>query len=207
MMATINKFLEAYKKLETEIRLLNPNDTIYDYENRLSEKDSLKAEKLKVCRINRNFIQHNADGDKFVGEVSDKWVLFLEQEANAIHARNDLVKKHIYKATPITEKTTISEAIDIVTKSTIDVIPVVKDKNQFVGVITPKHVLVAYKKSGSIRKKVFDVIPIKNVGKTKKEFVFTTPSARYLDYMSKTKCIVTSDGTENGTYIGFLKGS
>ena len=206
-MATINKFLEAYKKLETEIRLLNPNDTIYDYENRLSEKDPSKAEKLKVCRINRNFIQHNADGDKFVGEVSDKWILFLEQEANAIHARNDLVKKHIYRAETIDEKTTISEAIDIVTKSKIDVIPVIYEKNKFLGVVTPKHILVAYKKSGSVRKKVFDIIPIKNVCKTKKDYVFTSPTARYLDYMAKTKCIVTSDGTENGTYIGFLKGN
>ena len=105
-MATVTKFLETYKKLEAEIRLLNPNDTVYDYENRLLESDPAKAEKLKVCRINRNFIQHNADGSEFMRLVSDKWISFLEQEANAIHSKNDLVKKHIYKATPINEKTT-----------------------------------------------------------------------------------------------------
>lgn len=204
-MATVAKFLEAYKKLETEIRLLNPNDTVYDYENRLLESDPSKAEKLKVCRINRNFIQHNTDGDKFVKIVSDRWIDFLEQEANAKHSKNDLVKKHIYKAIAINEKTNINDAIEIVVKSKIDVIPVVDKKNLFLGVITPQQVLIAYKKAGNTRRKILELLSIKNIEKTVDNYVFAKPTDRYLDYVPKGDVIITSDGTNNGIYVGVLK--
>lgn len=204
-MATVAKFLASYKNLETEIRTLNPNDSIYDYENRLSETDPAKAEKLKVCRINRNFIQHNTDGEKFVGVISDKWIEFLDNEANAIHSRNDLVKKHIYKATAIDEKTTINDAMDIVVKSKIDVVPVVGKKSVFIGTITPMQILVAYKKAGNIRRKILDFIPSKSIEKTKINYYYAKPTDRYVDYAPKMPVIITSDGKEDGTYIGVLK--
>lgn len=204
-MATVTKFLETYKKLEAEIRLLNPNDTVYDYENRLLESDPAKAEKLKVCRINRNFIQHNADGSEFMRLVSDKWISFLEQEANAIHSKNDLVKKHIYKATPINEKTSINDAIEIVVKSKIDVIPVIDNNSTFLGTITPRQVMYAYKKAGNARRKILEFLPIKNIKKEVEGYMFTKPTDRYLDYAPKYNVIVTSDGTNKGTYVGVLK--
>lgn len=205
-MATIAKFLAAYKNLESEIRTLNPNDSIYDYENRLSESDPVKSEKLKVCRINRNFIQHNTDGEKFVSVISDKWVDFLNSEANAIHSRNDLVKKHLYKATAINEKTTISEAMDIIVKSKIDVVPVVIVKNTFYGIVTPMQILVAYKKAGSVRSKLLDFVPLKAIEKTRMNYEYAKLTDRYVDFAPKMPVIITSDGNEQGTYIGFLKG-
>lgn len=205
-MATINKFLDSYKKLETELRTLNPNDTVFDYENRLSAKDPAKAEKLKVCRINRNFIQHNTDGDKFVGVISDKWIEFLDKEANAIHSKNDLIKKHIYKAVAVDEKTTVSDAMDILVKSKIDVVPVVKDKNLFLGTVTPLQILVAYKKAGNVRKKLLEYVSLKSIEKTRNDFKFAKPTDRYLDYIPKLPVVITTDGDEQGTYIGFLKG-
>lgn len=204
-MATVAKFLAAYKNLESEIRALDPNDSIYNYENRLSESDPAKSEKLKVCRINRNFIQHNTDGEKFVGIISDKWIEFLDNEANAIHSRNDLVKKHIYKATAINEKTTINEAMDIVVKSKIDVVPVVGKKSAFMGTITPMQILIAYKKAGNVRRKILDFIPMRNIEKTKINYYYAKLSDRYVDYAPKTPVIITSDGKDNGTYVGVLK--
>ena len=203
-MATVSKFLNAYKALETEIRALNPNDSIYDYENRLMESDSAKAEKLKVCRINRNFIQHNADGEKFVGQISDKWISFLEQEANAIHSQNDLMKKHIYKAVAITPKTSIKEAIPIVVATKLDVVPVVEN-GKFLGVITPKQILGAYMKASGTTKKVMEYITKKSMDNVTVEYSFAKPTDRYIDYVSKDKVIVTSDGTSEGLYIGFKK--
>ena len=203
-MATINKFLEAYKNLETEIRNLNPNDTVYDYENRLSQTDPQKAEKLKVCRINRNFIQHNPDSAKFVGLISDKWIDFLEAETNIIHSKNDLMKKHIYKATPVDAKTSIKDAITIVASSKVDVVPVVS-KGEFVGLITPKQVLVAYMKSSRTAEKLLDYISDKTMKNVTADYDFSKPTDRYIDYSTKPNVVITSDGTSNGLYIGLKK--
>ena len=49
-----NKFLDAFKNLENELRA--DNTTVLDYENSL--KDSNMQEKLKLCRITRNYLSH-----------------------------------------------------------------------------------------------------------------------------------------------------
>lgn len=198
-MATINKFLTAYKELETEIRSADPNDSVYDYENRLEDAD--KQEKLKLCRITRNYIQHHSD--KFA-EVSDTMVQFLEKETNLLHSKSDLVKKHIYRAEPITEKTTIKEAILLGATSKIDYIPVV-NKGMFLGMIPLKAVLLAYKKESTLSKKIMCLIPSASIKKIMSDWEYGKPTDKYLDYATKPKVVVTDDGTEHGLYVGVLK--
>lgn len=203
-MATINKFLTAYKELESEIRSADPNDSVFDYENRLSQTDPQKAEKLKVCRINRNFIQHNPDGAKFVGQICDKWIDFLESETKMLHSKSDLVKKHIYRAEPITEKTTIKEAILLGANSKIDYIPVV-NKGVFLGVVPLKTILLAYKKESSLSKKIMCLLSSSSIKKIMSDWEYAKPTDKYLDYVTKQKVIITDDGTEHGLYVGVLK--
>lgn len=198
-MATINKFLTAYKELETEIRSTNPNDSVYDYENRLEDAD--KQEKLKLCRITRNYIQHHSD--KFA-EVSDTMVQFLEKETNLLHSKSDLVKKHIYRAEPITEKTTIKDAILLGATSKIDYIPIV-NKGVFLGVVPLKAILVAYKKESTLSKKIIGLISSTSIKKVMTDWEYAKPTDKYLDYVTKQKVIVTDDGTEHGLYVGVLK--
>lgn len=198
-MATINKFLVAYKELETEIRSANPNDSVYDYENRLEDAD--KQEKLKLCRITRNYIQHHSD--KFA-EVSDTMVQFLEKETNLLHSKSDLVKKHIYRAEPITEKTTIKDAILLGATSKIDYIPIV-NKGVFLGVVPLKAILVAYKKESTLSKKIIGLISSTSIKKVMTDWEYAKPTDKYLDYVTKQKVIVTDDGTEHGLYVGVLK--
>ena len=45
-MATINQFLNSYKKLEAEIRIDNPESSVFEYENSLSDPE--RQEKIKV---------------------------------------------------------------------------------------------------------------------------------------------------------------
>lgn len=198
-MATINKFLTAYKELETEIRSADPNDSVYDYENRLEDAD--KQEKLKLCRITRNYIQHHSD--KFA-EVSDTMVQFLEKETNLLHSKSDLVKKHIYRAEPITEKTTIKDAILLGATSKIDYIPIV-NKGVFLGAIPLKAILLAYKKESTLSKKIIGLISSVSIKKNMTDWEYAKPTDKYLDYVTKQKVIVTDDGTEHGLYVGVLK--
>lgn len=198
-MATINKFLTAYKELETEIRSADPNDSVYDYENCLEDAD--KQEKLKLCRITRNYIQHHSD--KFA-EVSDTMVQFLEKETNLLRSKSDLVKKHIYRAEPITEKTTIKDAILLGATSKIDYIPIV-NKGVFLGAIPLKAILLAYKKESTLSKKIIGLISSASIKKIMTDWEYAKPTDKYLDYVTKQKVIVTDDGTEHGLYVGVLK--
>lgn len=198
-MATINKFLTAYKELESEIRSSDPNDSVYDYENRLDDVD--KQEKLKLCRITRNYIQHHSD--KFA-DVSDTMVQFLERETALLHSKSDLVKKHIYRAEPITEKTSIKDAILLGANSKIDYIPIV-NKGIFLGVVPLKAILLAYKKESTLSRKIMSLISSSSVKKIMADWEYAKPTDKYLDYVTKPKVIVTDDGTEHGLYVGVLR--
>ena len=66
-MREIDTFLEEYKKLETAIRN-ETGSTVLDYENTMQQD---LAEKIKVCRIMRNYAQHNADYVRFLAATAD----------------------------------------------------------------------------------------------------------------------------------------
>ena len=56
------EFLNEYKILEHNVKDLS-GQNIFEYENTLSTDD---REKLKVCRILRNYLQHHNDSDDFI---------------------------------------------------------------------------------------------------------------------------------------------
>lgn len=197
---TLSKFLEAYKELEQEVRAVNPTWSVYDYE--LSITDSYRLEKMKICRLTRNYVQHNPDGMKFV-DVTDAMINFLKRETAMLHNSRDLVKQHIYKAPFIEPKVSIKDAMDVAIKTKVpEIIPVV-DGGLIQGYITPTQILVAYKKSPRITGKVLEYT--KALPLSKLDVDYAKPTDPYIDYVTKNTVIVTSDGTKDGLYVGFLK--
>ena len=83
-----DRFLEAYKGLETELKA---NGLVpLDFENKMSE--GTDKERLKVCRIMRNYISHN--DVNFLCATLDQ-IKFIEVEA--IVAFNECKKKYTEK--------------------------------------------------------------------------------------------------------------
>lgn len=90
----LEKFLEAYKELEQILR--EDNVSVLDYENSLSEADK---EKLKVCRIIRNYASHN---DKKFVTCTKEQIKFLE-ELKIVHLQDKDIVGNYFTKLPLTQ--------------------------------------------------------------------------------------------------------
>lgn len=101
-------FISAYKQLENTLRLRDMK--VIDYENTLPEEDK---KKLQLCRITRNYIQHEYDYKDFCS-MSNGMIEFLEEKNNEILQEMNIMKKHIYKpkGTMMFDTDTCLSAID-----------------------------------------------------------------------------------------------
>ena len=79
------KFLESYRNLENELRY--DNLSVLDYENSL--KDSNKQEKLKLCRITRNYLSHQ---DTCFVEASKEMINFVDSLTTEIRLKSSIAK-------------------------------------------------------------------------------------------------------------------
>ena len=199
-MATINQFLNSYKKLEAEIRIDNPESSVFEYENSLYDPE--RQEKIKVCRILRNYIQHHADGQRFIA-VSDQMITFLEKEVFSIKAKTDLVKSHISKTAPITPKTSIRDAIAIISMSNVNNLAIVDKENHIVGAVNATLILKAYSKSKKSTSKIIEYVSTKDTKSLLSRMVFAKIDDRYEPY-SGCEGFVTADGTAESNYVGTL---
>lgn len=115
----IKKFLEAYKELETELKYHisnNTNNVVLEYENELSAKSSTDAERLKVCRIMRNYMAHN--DVKFL-TPSLSQIEFLTSLTKQLQ-RLSKTAKDIAKKIPVqNSKVSIKDLIILLDKHTI----------------------------------------------------------------------------------------
>ena len=88
-----DKFLDAFRALDAELKL--DGTTVLDYENSL---DSVNQEKLKVCRIMRNYMAHN---DKTFITASSEQVKFLNGLVDTIKRKAHTVKDEMKRIKPL----------------------------------------------------------------------------------------------------------
>ena len=176
-----DKFLDAYKELEAELKY--SNQSVLDYENSLN---GTTQEQLKVCRIMRNYMSHN---DTNFLTPSDAQIKFLNGITLEIRKKAHCVKDEMKKVIPVKETEQLKNML-----ASIDKYPIVPiatktgiyllDKDTFV------HLLAKGEKKA--------VIPAR------------LPKYKYVDKnerienLSSGTYIVTSTGKEDGTYAGLL---
>lgn len=99
MMTETEKFLEQYKRFESALRDTNTADTVLDYENSLQTDpvNSDTYDKLKTCRIIRNYIQHHPDGAKMF-PASSQMTEFIKKTGRADRKQNPESIRHHDKA-------------------------------------------------------------------------------------------------------------
>lgn len=161
------QFLEQYKSLEAVLRsILSPDMTVLRYEDQSSN-----PEKLRMCRLVRNFLQHTPDAAGFI-VPTDEMRRLLKQETVLVAAQAEKAKDLSYRPAPIKLTYTWQYAFRLFAKSGADWLPVVDDKSQLIGVLTKDALFAAFGSGKDITATlVQNCYPAKGWKKTLDDFV------------------------------------
>lgn len=177
-----NLYLEKYKKLEELLKQSQDcPDSIFDLET--SYDNSKEAEKLKLCRLVRNYLQHNVD--LFI-EPTIEMTNFLDEEIFKLESKFLKVKDQYTRAKAISEDLTFKEAILLL--NTKNFLPVVNKDNLVIGTFDDTVIRKSIKNN-----------KLNNKIKTNKDFL-----AGVLPFISMNDNI---KDIENGSYIVTLNGN
>lgn len=103
-----DKFLDSFRALDTELK--SDGSTVLDYENSL---DTANLEKMKVCRIMRNYMAHN---DKTFINASNEQIKFLDEQVNNIRRKAHTVKDEMKRIKPLKAAESIKNIIAQIVK-------------------------------------------------------------------------------------------
>lgn len=176
-----NQFLETYKQLEVELKF--DEKSVLDYENSLS---GIEQEKLKVCRIMRNYLAHN---DINFLTPSNEQIKFLNELIINIRRQSNLVKDEMKRVRTVSQNELIKNILKLV------------DRNEYVPMDTIRGIYL-------IDKSIIIKQLIK--GNKKIDIPKRIPKYKFIDKDARIKnliediYIVTEDGTSNGKYLGIL---
>lgn len=176
------EYLEKYKKLEELLKQSQSfPDSIFELET--SYNNSKEGEKLKLCRLVRNYLQHNTD--VFI-EPTEEMIKFLDSEIFEIESKFLRVKDQYIRVKAISEDLTFKEAILLL--NTKNFLPVVNKDNLVIGTFNDAVIRKSIKNN-----------KLNNKIKTNKDLL-----AGVLPFVSMNDNI---KDIENGSYIVTLNGN
>ena len=126
-----DKFLDAFKELETELRGLGMS--VLDYENNLA--DGTDKERLKLCRIIRNYLSHQ---DKKFVVASEEMIKFISDLALEIRRKGNVVSNELIRQKTVKYTEYLKNVLPLIVKSSV---PVVDKNDQVVYIITTDEYL------------------------------------------------------------------
>lgn len=175
------KFLDAFRALDTELK--TDGKTVLDYENSL---DTLDQERLKVCRIMRNYMAHN--DTTFLSTTSEQ-IKFLDKQVDELRKLAHTVKDEMKRVKTVKATEPIKNIL-----TSIDKYPIVPVETKAGIFLVDQTILIHQLALGN--KKV--TIPAR------------LPKYKYVSKMERLEnigtgtYIVTEDGTATGAYLGIL---
>lgn len=176
------KFLEAYKALEAELKY--DNKTVLEYEVTLKGQN---IEKLKCCRIMRNYMAHN---DLEFLSASNNQIKFLNDMIADVKKTAQIVKNATKKIALLKESTAIKDIAVVVNKSKYA--PIQTSSGIY---LVNSDILVSSIVNNEKKVRIPAKLP---------KYKYISPSVRLSDVETDNVYIVTSDGTIKGKYIGLL---
>lgn len=186
------EYLEKYKKLEELLKQSQDcPDSIFELESEYN--NSKEAEKLKLCRLVRNYLQHNTDA--FI-EPTEAMIKFLDDEIFALESKFLKVKDQYTRAKAISEDLTFKEAILLL--NTKNFLPVVNKDNLVIGTFNDNVIRKSIKNN-----------KLNNKIKTNKDLLagvlpFISVNDNFKDIQSGSY-IVTLSGNKFEKYKGILE--
>ena len=173
----INDFLDVYKKLETAIfnidakslekikyvntSAINADDiNIFWLEN--NTNDINIQNKLRLCRMLRNYAQHNDDYKSFIAVTSDM-ILFINKLLKDLGCIDKTAGQICKKIQALTEKSLLTECCAMLVSKKLDWLPVIDSKtNTCLGVITYSNILSWISDGATLKSKLSNLITDKN---------------------------------------------
>lgn len=186
------EYLEKYKKLEELLKQSQGfHDSIFELET--SYNNSKEGEKLKLCRLVRNYLQHNTD--VFI-EPTEEMIKFLDSEIFEIESKFLRVKDQYIRSKAISEDLTFKEAILLL--NTKNFLPVVNKDNLVIGTFNDTVIRKSIKNN-----------KLNNKIKTNKDLLDgVLPFVSMNDNIKDIQCgsyIVTLNGNKSEKYKGILE--
>lgn len=176
------KFLDAFRALDTELK--SDGKTVLDYENTL---ESTEQERLKVCRIMRNYMSHN---DTTFLEATNEQITFLNEQVTYLRSLAHTVKDEM-------KRTKLVKATEYIK----NIIPLV-DKSKIIPIETSNGIFLVDSNY---------LIHQLSLGNKKLSFPNRFPKYNYVNKLDKIEdltknsiYIVTDTGTKDGKYLGIL---
>jgi len=177
-----DRFLEVFKELEIELRSLG--QSVLDYENLLLD-DSSDKEKLKICRISRNYLSHQ--DMKFI-TCSKEMIDFIENLALTMHRKSHIVANELIRQKTVKSNEYLKNILPLLVKCEV---PVEDTNGQIICLINSN-----------------EYIKMLNKGIKRLDLPKRLPKLNYvskdtkIDNLDTGIYVVTSNGQINGKYIG-----
>lgn len=127
-------FIEKYKELEKLLTV-----SVREYEDTLSEED---AQKMRICRLLRNYIQHNADYEKVIS-IAPGLQAYLDSVVDNLHKQNGILKEHMVSAAKygfVSETDAVADAAAIMNKKKRKSNIVLNKNGEYLGILTKEIV-------------------------------------------------------------------
>ena len=199
MSKNTEKFLETYKKLETMLRKTEQYNSVFEYESILTDPETV--EKLKLCRLIRNYIVHNENGSDFVVPTNEM-ISFITKQCAEVQK---LVKTVGAICTPVTaiksdSQATIRMVLKKINDKNLNFYPVADEKTgKLIGVVDFGNIVVALQHANyKLTAKFFENVSLTNLkNNLKNNCVVVNKEEEYSKYTDVKKSIIVIDDKEN----------
>lgn len=162
-----DEFISKYKEFESVVR--EEYSSVKEYEDSLNEDDS---KKLQLCRLIRNYIQHNVDYKTFVA-VTPAMHAFLSKQIYDIECKHSILKDMMLS--PVKYGCFFDMKTPV-----IDIANTLKKKKQLIGVVVEDDKVVGFVSKNMIS----DILAsVKLTAKTNLAAVVSTVPLEKRDYV------------------------
>ena len=173
------KFLDAFRALDSELK--DQGSTVLEYENSLKD-GSVEKEKLKVCRIMRNYMSHN---DTTFLTASNEQIKFLDTQTEEVLKKAHLVKNEMKRVKTLKAAAHIKDVI-----AALDKFPVCPIETKAGIYLVDKDILVHQLAGGAKKIAVPAKLP---------KYKTTTKMTKIEDLTEGTYIVIEKD-----VYIGII---
>lgn len=185
----INEFLNEYKALETALRD-NPEqpDTVFDLENTSNFSD-----KLKLCRMIRNYAQHNEDYQRFLRW--DSMTAFLEQIRREIEKKEETVRDITRRYTVLTLNNTVEELLLGLSKTKFPFVIITDVKGEYLGVVDASFLVSLLASGVKTKGKLKGVFgDLKDLKKNSRDVKVVSPEEPVMNFLPGEWLVVVRSG-------------